>query len=190
MKTFLGKPLNRIPSRFRGLPFPWRTPWKPPPRLGGSPHYAPRCDMPCGAGGSPYYAAFVTPLDALLAYGATARLTRVITDDDIGLWWVKEPAYRAALRHVERHGDIPWWDKYRAGLDCPWCCGFWIGMAVLASHAAAGKTRTWRFAAATLTLNLVAAPLVALLGSDSDEPANQAPTASLPAGERPTAHVG
>lgn len=107
------------------------------------------------------------PTDALLILGATLRLTRLITTDDLGAWWVREPAYRAAIRHLERTGNIPWWDRYRAGLSCPFCCGYWIGTGVLATHAFAGRTRSWRFVAATLTLNLVAAHLNARLDPEA-----------------------
>lgn len=108
------------------------------------------------------------PTDLALITGATLRLIRLVTADDLGEWWIRQPAYQAALRHAVRAGESPWWDKYRAGLDCPHCCGFWIGTAVLASHAVAGKTRSWRFAAAALTLSYVAGHVSAHLDSVPD----------------------
>jgi len=101
--------------------------------------------------------------DTALIVGATMRLTRLIVTDDLGEWWVKEPI----MRRLFPEGVAPM-DKaknirrlgYFAGLNCPFCCGFWLGAGVLASHAVAkrlGLLRLWRFAAGALTLNEVAA---------------------------------
>lgn len=116
------------------------------------------------------------PTDTILILGATLRLTRLVTTDDLGAWWVREPAYQAAVRHMARTGQPPWWDKYRAGLSCPHCCGYWIGAGVLATHALAGRTRSWRFVAATLTLNLVAAHLSARLDQEAADDSTSSDT--------------
>lgn len=116
-------------------------------------------------------------MSRLLTLGATMRLTRLIVADDIGQWWVKEPIDRAAAKwwehQCEVYGDYtppqPWWWKYRSGLDCPFCVGFWIGAGVLASEQVWGESRWWRFLAGALTLNEVAAHLGAYLGDTSEE---------------------
>lgn len=97
--------------------------------------------------------------DVLLIAGATARLSRLVTTDFIGAWWIKDPVDRAMERYEESHPGEPepWWWKYRAGLDCPYCVGFWIGTGVLASYAVAGRSRFWRFGAGALALNYVVA---------------------------------
>lgn len=121
---------------------------------------------------------------AALAAGATARLTRLVVTDEIGQWWVKDPLDEAAARWWERHvehveqrrdalrrigrgaaanaleAEQPWWWKYRSGLDCPFCVGFWIGVGVLATRRVPG----WKFAASALTLNYVTAHVGARLG--------------------------
>lgn len=112
-----------------------------------------------------------------LAAGATLRLTRLIVADDLGQWWVKDPIDRAAERwwehQCEVYGDYtppqPWWWKYRSGLDCPFCVGFWIAVGALGSAALAGRSRSWRFAAGALTLNYVAAHLGSRLGDTNEE---------------------
>lgn len=112
--------------------------------------------------------------------GATARLTRFVTTDSLGEWWIKEPIDRAMNDYAERASQQarfgsgardgsevqePWWWKYREGLDCPWCVGFWIGAGVLVAERATRKHRvsreTFRLAAGALALNLVTAPIVA-----------------------------
>lgn len=76
---------------------------------------------------------------------ATARLTRFVTEDWLGHWWLVQPARRWAmygtkLRHAQAYViDQEWQDtepttwrqKLVKGLDCPFCVGFWIGGAVL-----------------------------------------------------------
>jgi hypothetical protein len=111
----------------------------------------------------------LTPItDAALVLGATMRLTRLITSDDIGLWYVKGPAYQWAIRHhpLPAVGDDPdewtphWRDRLVSGLDCPHCVGYWVGAAVLGSYLVARRSRpfaaAWRFVAGTLTLNTLA----------------------------------
>lgn len=105
------------------------------------------------------------------------RLTRLVTTDDLGEWWFHEPAYRAALRHYQEHGALPSWDRYRSGLSCPFCVGFWIGGLVLASATVWGDKGWWRLAAGALSLNEVAAHVAVRIGDsgggrqhDSDDP--------------------
>lgn len=97
------------------------------------------------------------PLDIVRIAGTTARLTRLVTTDFIGQWWVQDPVDRAMARYEAAHSgeEEPWWWRYRAGLTCPHCLGFWIGAGVLASYAVAGRTRSWRYVADALTLSYV-----------------------------------
>lgn len=114
------------------------------------------------------------PLTTVLTLGATLRLTRLIVTDDLGQWWVKDPIDQAAARWWEHRVELhhpyepeqPWWWKYRSGLDCPWCVGFWVAAGVLGSAALAGEKRTWRYVTGALTLNYVAATLASAVESD------------------------
>lgn len=126
-----------------------------------------------------------TVMDHALVVGATLRLTRLITNDSLGQWWVKGPLdvwmhadpakerhERALVEHdemVRHHGiELPApaappparrlrYHQYLAGLECPHCVGYWIGVAVTGSYLAARRNRRalsiWRTVAATLSLN-------------------------------------
>jgi hypothetical protein len=109
-------------------------------------------------------AAFV--LDVLLLLGMTARLSRLVTTDDLGKWWVQEPAERWAVRRsapARRQKAV----NYVGGLGCPFCIGFWIAVATTLSLWLAGgpgdAADAWRWIAAALTLNYVAAHISAAL---------------------------
>jgi hypothetical protein len=101
--------------------------------------------------------------DAVLVLGSSMRLTRLITSDDIGLWFVKHPAYKWAAENSPQPtgGDEwappSWRTKLVTGLDCPHCVGYWVGVGVLGSYVVTRKSRplaaVWRFVAGTLTLN-------------------------------------
>jgi hypothetical protein len=94
------------------------------------------------------------------------RLTRLVVVDDLGAWAIRYPAYRWAAKvdPTERG----WPSKAVSGLDCPFCVGTWVGFAVLAATAVTRDRtplgRAWRFVAAGLTLNEIAAHLGARLG--------------------------
>lgn len=102
-------------------------------------------------------------LDLLLALGLTLRLSRLITADDIGLWWVRVPAYQWARRY-----EMGWRGSLQSGLSCLFCVGFWVGVAVLGSLAWAGgpgeAAELWRWVAGAFTMNWVAAHLGTRLG--------------------------
>lgn len=108
---------------------------------------------------------------------ATLRLTRFVTSDWLGHWWIVRPARVWALRRAGYLGpggedpddvwaDIdPHRDESRAiravtGLDCPFCVGFWIGAGVLAvsslSRRIPALSAAWSLSAAALALNYVA----------------------------------
>lgn len=99
-------------------------------------------------------------LDVLLLLGLTARLSRLVTTDDIGVWWFQTPAKRLAMK-----ADTPERrDKaldYAAGLECPYCVGFWIAVATTFSLWLAGgpgdAADVWRWVAAVFTVNYVVA---------------------------------
>ncbi len=116
----------------------------------------------------------MTPADAALIVGATARLTRLVVADDIGQWMLKDPLSEIAATHADQHGGVaPSWWRYVDGLSCPFCWGFWAGVIVLGSHAATEghpKARAgWRFVTGALTLNYVAAHIGVRLGDTVTE---------------------
>ena len=93
---------------------------------------------------------------------ATARLSRFLTTDKLGDWLIVRPAKAWAVRHEgegveilehsfladgspgrveelptgEPDEDNGWRSKLVAGLECPFCIGFWLGAGVLAADAA------------------------------------------------------
>lgn len=99
-------------------------------------------------------------LDTLLLLGLTARLSRLVTTDDIGVWWVQEPAGRWAtsLSTPERRQKAI---RYVEGLECPYCVGFWIAVATTVSLLLVGGPGeahdVWRWVAAAFTVNYVVA---------------------------------
>lgn len=101
-------------------------------------------------------------LDAVLATLGSARLTRVITTDDIGWWYIRVPAYRWAQYDPEsERGPESNRQRLVSGLECKWCIGYWVGAAVLAGLAISppGSTRgrVLRWVLATLAVNYLAA---------------------------------
>lgn len=153
------------------------------------------------------------PLSTLaLTLGATVRLTRFVVADKLGEWLIHEPIderrylYAARKWAENRDKGIPgfpsspygliaewdegyeapskWW-RYREGLDCPWCVGYWLGAGVLAGSVLTHGTRAekpWRFLLGTLTLNVASVAVASLPGFDiygmHDGDENDAPTDS------------
>lgn len=130
--------------------------------------------------------------DLLLLLGATARITRLITTDDLGLWWVRYPAMRWAVRadHAvdERRGisqhrmatmtetkewEPGWRGKLVTGLSCPFCVGFWVGVVLVATLALAGgpgeASPLWRYLMAPFTLNYITAHTAVRLGDTGSD---------------------
>ena len=117
------------------------------------------------------------PSEILVLGLATARLTRLMTSDHIGEWFLVGPfrkhaleAETAAIRAgAESSPNYPasWQMKVIHGLDCPFCVGFWLGLVTLASAGAAdlaatrggragrGAQRLWRWLMSGLALNYV-----------------------------------
>lgn len=117
-------------------------------------------------------------LDLLLVLGASLRLTRFVVTDDLGGWWIRDPAERWA--RVNDHYGVAevitgtgWRGRLVSGLFCPFCVGFWIGVLTLASLALAGgpgdTAEWWRWVAGALSLNWVAAHLGARAGDANEE---------------------
>lgn len=117
----------------------------------------------------------MTPARLALLALATARLTRFVTTDWLGEWWLVRPAKRWAVRReppatraptlapyvaaddAEPAPDNGWRSKLVHGLDCPFCVGFWIGGAVLVGEAATRRAPrlrgAWTLALGALALN-------------------------------------
>lgn len=107
---------------------------------------------------------------------AAARLSRLVTTDDLGQWLIKDPIDQAMSDYQEREAERatdedrdmiePWWWKYRSGLDCPWCVGYWAALGLTATDAVLPPRGLARgaFTAVTsaLAVNYVAATINSL----------------------------
>lgn len=85
-------------------------------------------------------------LDVALSLGATARLTRFVTTDDLGGMLVREPVHRWADTHPRRA-------RLAEGVECPWCVSEWAAMLVLLGYSTERLRGPWRFLAGSLTLS-------------------------------------
>lgn len=101
-----------------------------------------------------------TLLDALLVLGFAARLTRLAVIDDIA-----EPARVALVRVV----PIRLLDWAQGLVSCPFCIGFWISAAVVASWIGWGDLLLWQAVAAAFTVSYAAGHAVARLDSGDAE---------------------
>jgi hypothetical protein len=117
---------------------------------------------------------------ALILLGAL-RLTRFITSDKLGYWWVVQPArrwamYGTALYHspaevieAEWEGGAPTTPRQRlvSGLDCPFCVGFWLGALALVGTLLIGRVPVlgalWRLGLGALGLNYIVGHISARL---------------------------
>lgn len=97
-------------------------------------------------------------MDALLLLGAAARLTRLVTVDDLGAMLVREPVHELAHRR-----GTPTARRLAEGVECPFCVGQWITLAVLGSYSLSRRRpatlAAWRFVASGLTVNYLTAHL-------------------------------
>lgn len=103
----------------------------------------------------------VDPIDAALLVGATARITRLITHDDMpGQWFIKDPLWARAVKDSGRLAREVKWARYLEGLDCPHCVGQWIAGGVMATYVATSAhpraRAVWRAVAGALTINAAA----------------------------------
>lgn len=131
--------------------------------------------------------------DLALLASATLRLSRFVTTDSLGDWYIVQPAKEwaespevlargrliAQLRQsgqsaeyaqweAENHPDpLTWQGRLVSGLECPFCVGFWIGGGVAASYLVARRNpaalKVWRFTAGILGMNYATAHLSARL---------------------------
>lgn len=110
----------------------------------------------------------MTLTDQALILGSTMRLTRLIVTDDWGQWLIVDPIEKRFDVDRNRSDPLTPAEKAATMLSCPFCVGYWLGVGVLASYHLTGASpkarRAWRFVAATLTLNEVAAHLGVRLG--------------------------
>lgn len=107
--------------------------------------------------------------DWLLVIGATLRLTRFVILDDLGRRLIRYP-----LEELLVWGLRPSKQWLIEGLTCPFCVGFWIGLAVLTSTLGAaalspGEHLAWEVILAALTLNYLAAHVGARLDPNYDD---------------------
>ncbi len=74
----------------------------------------------------------------LLTLGATARLTRLVTDD-----YIARHLRAYVIRHTSEGNDL------RVGIGCPWCLGVWIsaGLFTLAYFHGSADWFVWPAAA-------------------------------------------
>jgi len=110
--------------------------------------------------------------DAALIVGASARLTRFVTVDDLGQWWIREPLHR---RFVDTSAE-----KYLIGLHCPHCAGFHASLVVIATYALARLLHllpVWRVVAGALAVNYVTAHVSERLDWEDDEGDRAEPSA-------------
>lgn len=109
-------------------------------------------------------------IDILLALGLTLRLSRLVVTDDIGLWWIRIPAFNWA--HAREPRADGWRAKLQSGLSCPFCVGFWIGCLVLLSLWLVGGPghahEAWRWVSGAFALNWIVGHIAARAG-DVDE---------------------
>jgi hypothetical protein len=94
-------------------------------------------------------------LDLSLLILTTLRLTRLVTTDSLGQWWLYAPVYK----RVVANGKSNKWQKYVDGLTCPFCIGFWIGGALVLSLWMVGgvgdAAEWWRWTTGIFALNYV-----------------------------------
>ena len=82
---------------------------------------------------------------------AVARLTRLVTRDEIG-----RPLRWTVLSAVDA-GDLPAWAENL--IDCPWCVAVWVALGVGVARAVA--PRAWAPASRALAVSQLAGMLLA-----------------------------
>lgn len=103
------------------------------------------------------------PVAAVLAVGATLRLTRLVVADSL-------PPLPALRRWLATRLDVvgaydrgepepPLWTL----VTCAWCVSFWLALLVLGTAFPWGATLGWRLVAGALTLSLLAGTYEALM---------------------------
>lgn len=107
-------------------------------------------------------------LTALWTTLATLRLTRFVTTDKLGDWWIVQPAKQWAYSR-ERPEHEGWRTKIAEATECKWCVGFWIGVLVMLGQIIAPRIpvvrHVWQFTLMALSLNVVANAVGEKLGT-------------------------
>lgn len=95
----------------------------------------------------------------LLALGATARLTRLLTQD-----YILRNFRAFFIRHFGPDSDIGY------GVTCAWCVGFWISGAVFTTAWYFGHHPGFQIPALALTASYIIGIATGILdGPDGDE---------------------
>ena len=101
-------------------------------------------------------------LDAVLMVGLSARVTRLIVTDSIGIVF-RVPVFVGYQTLLGKDRGA----RFAEGLlTCPFCIGFWISGAVLLSWVQFGHTLVWQLAAGVFTLNYIQAHMNRLADGD------------------------
>lgn len=87
----------------------------------------------------------------VLAVGATARLTRLLTVDELPL------VARPRDKIIDRYGTDHWLSYL---VTCPWCLGMWVAAAVFPAAFLAGDSLWFQVPAGILTLAMAASAVV------------------------------
>lgn len=93
-----------------------------------------------------------------LIIGSSARITRFIAFDTLGVNTIRKPVFNLLSRWERVQG---WWDSLTG---CIYCLGFWVTLGVSASALEWGQTGWWMSAAFVLTASMLVAWLVGLVG--------------------------
>lgn len=111
--------------------------------------------------------------DLVLLLGFALRLTRLVTGDALGLWFIREPVARW-------YANRPTEARYRFSqlFECPYCIGFWISAVLVGALAALGgpwgpgdggwAALVWRVVAGAFTLSWVVGHIAARVGDVDD----------------------
>lgn len=92
--------------------------------------------------------------NTLLVLGASLRLTRLVTTDDLGLVLLRDPVEVLLERATGARRRVVL-AAARDALDCPFCVGFWITLSVVLSERVAGRTAAWQALTTALSMNYV-----------------------------------
>lgn len=82
---------------------------------------------------------------------ASARLSRLVTTDQLGEWFIHNPVYKWADKHehvrrrvmrqdMDSPEPVTWQGRLASGLECPFCVGFWATLGVVAVERATRST--------------------------------------------------
>jgi hypothetical protein len=95
-------------------------------------------------------------LDLAVLVLSTARMSRFVTTDALGDWWVRKPVADWAEQEDEGHRE-----KVVTLVNCPYCIGQWLALGNLAAYALTRNhpvaRSAWRYLAGGMALNYVVA---------------------------------